>query len=169
MELVFDRLFLGFRRGSLILLRNRRCSVTIIFGDLTLVTNIGEIEGSAAEEAQLAPLLRLEVGAFAGIIAMSATNPVERLRGRLSFQVFLSKGLKFYSNFGLFGFAFECIIKGGQGYLIELFALIVNSYPVAETFSLISFAEECGWWVGQMLLHVLLVMRRAKHLLSLPA
>ncbi|KAI4315512.1 hypothetical protein L6164_028312 [Bauhinia variegata] len=168
MELVFDRLFLGFRRGSLILLRNRRCSVTIIFGDLTLVTNIGEIEGSAAE-AQLAPLLRLEVGAFAGIIAMSATNPVERLRGRLSFQVFLSKGLKFYSNFGLFGFAFECIIKGGQGYLIELFALIVNSYPVAETFSLISFAEECGWWVGQMLLHVLLVMRRAKHLLSLPA
>lgn len=40
-----------------------------------------------AEEAQLTPLLRLGAGACAGIIAMSATYPMDMVRGRLTVQV----------------------------------------------------------------------------------
>lgn len=41
-----------------------------------------------AEEAQLTPVLRLGGGACAGIIAMSATYPMDLVRGRLTVQVF---------------------------------------------------------------------------------
>jgi hypothetical protein len=44
-----------------------------------------------AEEAQLTPLLRLGAGACAGIIAMSATYPMDLVRGRLTVQVLLKK------------------------------------------------------------------------------
>ena len=40
-----------------------------------------------AEDAQLTPLLRLGAGACAGIIAMSATYPMDMVRGRLTVQV----------------------------------------------------------------------------------
>jgi hypothetical protein len=39
------------------------------------------------EDAQLTPLLRLGAGACAGIIAMSATYPLDMVRGRLTVQV----------------------------------------------------------------------------------
>lgn len=39
------------------------------------------------DEAQLTPLLRLGAGACAGIIAMSATYPMDMVRGRLTVQV----------------------------------------------------------------------------------
>ncbi|KAH7513813.1 hypothetical protein FEM48_Zijuj11G0022000 [Ziziphus jujuba var. spinosa] len=42
---------------------------------------------SGNEEAQLTPLLRLGAGACAGIIAMSATYPMDLVRGRLTVQV----------------------------------------------------------------------------------
>lgn len=42
---------------------------------------------SFAEDAQLGPLLRLGAGACAGIIAMSATYPMDMVRGRLTVQV----------------------------------------------------------------------------------
>ncbi|XP_024934998.3 mitochondrial adenine nucleotide transporter ADNT1 [Ziziphus jujuba] len=41
---------------------------------------------SGNEEAQLTPLLRLGAGACAGIIAMSATYPMDLVRGRLTVQ-----------------------------------------------------------------------------------
>jgi len=41
-----------------------------------------------SEEAQLTPILRLGAGACAGIIAMSATYPMDMVRGRLTVQVF---------------------------------------------------------------------------------
>lgn len=41
------------------------------------------------EDAQLTPLLRLGAGACAGIIAMSATYPMDMVRGRLTVQVIL--------------------------------------------------------------------------------
>lgn len=40
------------------------------------------------EDAELTPLLRLGAGACAGIIAMSATYPMDLVRGRLTVQVF---------------------------------------------------------------------------------
>lgn len=43
---------------------------------------------SMAEDAELSPLLRLGAGACAGIIAMSATYPMDMVRGRLTVQVF---------------------------------------------------------------------------------
>lgn len=43
-----------------------------------------------AEDAQLTPLLRLGAGACAGIIAMSATYPMDMVRGRLTVQVLSS-------------------------------------------------------------------------------
>lgn len=42
---------------------------------------------SSTENAQLTPLLRLGAGATAGIIAMSATYPMDMVRGRLTVQV----------------------------------------------------------------------------------
>lgn len=39
------------------------------------------------EDAELTPLLRLGAGACAGIIAMSATYPMDLVRGRLTVQV----------------------------------------------------------------------------------
>lgn len=45
------------------------------------------LPSSNAEEAQLTPLLRLGAGACAGIIAMSATYPMDMVRGRLTVQV----------------------------------------------------------------------------------
>lgn len=39
------------------------------------------------EDAQLTPILRLGAGACAGIIAMSATYPMDMVRGRLTVQV----------------------------------------------------------------------------------
>lgn len=39
------------------------------------------------EDAQLTPVLRLGAGACAGIIAMSATYPMDMVRGRLTVQV----------------------------------------------------------------------------------
>lgn len=47
-----------------------------------------------AEDAQLTPLLRLGAGACAGIIAMSATYPMDMVRGRLTVQVLSSFILK---------------------------------------------------------------------------
>ena len=41
----------------------------------------------SAEDAQLTPLLRLGAGACAGIIAMSATYPMDMVRGRITVQV----------------------------------------------------------------------------------
>ncbi|MBA0679300.1 hypothetical protein Goari_011076, partial [Gossypium aridum] len=41
---------------------------------------------NSAEDAQLTPLLRLGAGACAGIIAMSATYPMDMVRGRLTVQ-----------------------------------------------------------------------------------
>jgi hypothetical protein len=38
------------------------------------------------ENAELTPLLRLGAGACAGIIAMSATYPMDMVRGRLTVQ-----------------------------------------------------------------------------------
>ncbi|KAK9121720.1 hypothetical protein Syun_019337 [Stephania yunnanensis] len=43
-------------------------------------------ENLASEDAQLTPLLRLGAGACAGIIAMSATYPMDMVRGRLTVQ-----------------------------------------------------------------------------------
>lgn len=40
-----------------------------------------------AENAELTPVLRLGAGACAGIIAMSATYPMDMVRGRLTVQV----------------------------------------------------------------------------------
>lgn len=40
------------------------------------------------EDAELTPLLRLGAGACAGIIAMSATYPMDLVRGRITVQVF---------------------------------------------------------------------------------
>ena len=40
-----------------------------------------------AEDAELTPVLRLGAGACAGIIAMSATYPMDMVRGRLTVQV----------------------------------------------------------------------------------
>ncbi|XWS48828.1 hypothetical protein CRYUN_Cryun13aG0110000 [Craigia yunnanensis] len=45
-----------------------------------------EDEFAFCEDAQLNPLLRLEAGACAGIIAMSATYPMDMVRGRLTVQ-----------------------------------------------------------------------------------
>ena len=45
------------------------------------------IVNSLAEDAELTPLLRLGAGACAGIIAMSATYPMDMVRGRLTVQV----------------------------------------------------------------------------------
>ncbi|KAL8090512.1 hypothetical protein AgCh_039817 [Apium graveolens] len=39
-----------------------------------------------SEDAELTPLLRLGVGACAGIIAISATYPMDLVRGRLTIQ-----------------------------------------------------------------------------------
>lgn len=39
------------------------------------------------EDAQLTPVLRLGAGACAGIIAMSATYPMDMVRGRITVQV----------------------------------------------------------------------------------
>ncbi|XVF80195.1 hypothetical protein PTKIN_Ptkin15bG0051600 [Pterospermum kingtungense] len=41
---------------------------------------------NSAEDAQLSPILRLGAGACAGIIAMSATYPMDMVRGRLTVQ-----------------------------------------------------------------------------------
>jgi solute carrier family 25 phosphate transporter 23/24/25/41 len=38
-------------------------------------------------DAQMGPLMRLAAGAGAGIIAMSATYPLDMIRGRLTVQV----------------------------------------------------------------------------------
>ena len=43
----------------------------------------------SAEDAQLSPLLRLGAGACAGIIAMSATYPMDMVRGRITVQVLI--------------------------------------------------------------------------------
>lgn len=43
----------------------------------------------SADDAQLTPLLRLGAGACAGIIAMSATYPMDMVRGRLTVQVYI--------------------------------------------------------------------------------
>lgn len=40
-----------------------------------------------AADAELTPVLRLGAGATAGIIAMSATYPMDMVRGRLTVQV----------------------------------------------------------------------------------
>lgn len=40
-----------------------------------------------AADAELTPVLRLGAGACAGIIAMSATYPMDMVRGRLTVQV----------------------------------------------------------------------------------
>lgn len=40
-----------------------------------------------AADAELTPILRLGAGATAGIIAMSATYPMDMVRGRLTVQV----------------------------------------------------------------------------------
>ncbi|XP_040939516.1 mitochondrial adenine nucleotide transporter ADNT1 isoform X2 [Gossypium hirsutum] len=45
---------------------------------------------SGNEDAQLTPLLRLGAGACAGIIAMSATYPMDMVRGRLTVQTEMS-------------------------------------------------------------------------------
>ncbi len=42
---------------------------------------------SSTEDAQLTPVLRLGAGACAGIIAMSATYPMDMVRGRITVQV----------------------------------------------------------------------------------
>lgn len=43
----------------------------------------------SAADAQLTPILRLGAGACAGIIAMSATYPMDMVRGRITVQVHL--------------------------------------------------------------------------------
>jgi len=55
---------------------------------------------TSAEDAQLTPVLRLGAGACAGIIAMSATYPMDMVRGRITVQV-LSFLLFTYSLFYL--------------------------------------------------------------------
>ena len=50
---------------------------------------------SMAEDAELTPLLRLGAGACAGIIAMSATYPMDMVRGRLTVQVFWRVSIDF--------------------------------------------------------------------------
>lgn len=51
---------------------------------------------SFAADAELTPILRLGAGATAGIIAMSATYPMDMVRGRLTvqvgFQIVLNRG-----------------------------------------------------------------------------
>lgn len=44
-----------------------------------------------AADAELTPVLRLGAGACAGIIAMSATYPMDMVRGRLTVQVVLRR------------------------------------------------------------------------------
>jgi hypothetical protein len=63
---------------------------------LWIFTNLSNFKAMSncsffAEEAQLTPLLRLGAGACAGIIAMSATYPMDLVRGRLTVQVLLQK------------------------------------------------------------------------------
>ncbi|KAL6985438.1 Mitochondrial adenine nucleotide transporter adnt1, partial [Sarracenia purpurea var. burkii] len=43
-----------------------------------------------SEDAELTPLLRIGVGACAGIIAMSSTCPMDIVRGRLTVQTEMS-------------------------------------------------------------------------------
>ncbi|RZC84910.1 hypothetical protein C5167_047694 [Papaver somniferum] len=50
------------------------------------VYNVDGYNGYMFEDAQLTPLLRLGAGACAGIIAMSATYPMDLVRGRLTVQ-----------------------------------------------------------------------------------
>lgn len=50
-------------------------------------TSVPLVAVNSAEDAQLTPLLRLGAGACAGIIAMSATYPMDMVRGRLTVQV----------------------------------------------------------------------------------
>jgi hypothetical protein len=63
------------------------------FGIFTNLSNFKAMSTCSffAEEAQLTPLLRLGAGACAGIIAMSATYPMDLVRGRLTVQVLLQK------------------------------------------------------------------------------
>lgn len=62
-----------------------------------------------AEDAQLTPLLRLGAGACAGIIAMSATYPMDMVRGRLTVQVLSSFLIKeiIFSKMSWILFIFE--------------------------------------------------------------
>lgn len=54
----------------------------------------------SAEDAQLTPVLRLGAGACAGIIAMSATYPMDMVRGRLTVQVHILVSLhKFFTPY----------------------------------------------------------------------
>lgn len=50
------------------------------------------------EDAELTPLLRLGAGACAGIIAMSATYPMDMVRGRLTVQVIFKRVFLTYLN-----------------------------------------------------------------------
>lgn len=52
----------------------------------------------SAEGAQLTPVLRLGAGACAGIIAMSATYPMDMVRGRLTVQVLVLLSLRYFSS-----------------------------------------------------------------------
>lgn len=62
-----------------------------------------------AEDAQLTPLLRLGAGACAGIIAMSATYPMDMVRGRLTVQVLILSSLPFCIN--IFLISFQVLIQ----------------------------------------------------------
>lgn len=62
---------------------NSNIGMTVV----ALMDYICSTSPSLAEDAQLTPLLRLGAGACAGIIAMSATYPMDMVRGRLTVQV----------------------------------------------------------------------------------
>lgn len=63
--------------------QNSNIGMTVV----ALMDYICSTSPSLAEDAQLTPLLRLGAGACAGIIAMSATYPMDMVRGRLTVQV----------------------------------------------------------------------------------
>lgn len=58
----------------------------MLHGDIGL-SNSSFLSLLFTEDAQLTPLLRLGAGACAGIIAMSATYPMDMVRGRITVQV----------------------------------------------------------------------------------
>ncbi|BBH03448.1 adenine nucleotide transporter 1 [Prunus dulcis] len=62
--------------------QNSNIGMTVV----ALMDYICSTSPSLAEDAQLTPLLRLGAGACAGIIAMSATYPMDMVRGRLTVQ-----------------------------------------------------------------------------------
>ncbi|PON71280.1 Mitochondrial carrier protein [Parasponia andersonii] len=84
------------------------------------------------EDAQLTPVLRLGAGACAGIIAMSATYPMDMVRGRLTVQTDKSP----YQYRGMFHALSTVLREEGpralyKGWLPSVIGVVSNSYTLS--------------------------------------